>query len=243
MHFMYIYYLRKEVASLSSSLRTSSNNATKWFMTSWSRVFVMPLLLPAFGHWPVYRAFKARWKNSQRNYESFAAATLLSDLTFWLHAQTWIIPLNLIRYQKRHMQKFAIPFKVTPHQKSICWPDPKFKARTQLMTRPITSAFSGCIFMNMGMERGGYYCRSNLCNGYRYITPRLRQRVTEMRKGLGIYWEDRDTGERLGAKNRSVIRNSFSAKSSSIFYHEINHITLSEMCLKYFASQTCTQHT
>ena len=71
-------------------------------------------------------------------------------------------------------------------------------SRLEPMTRPITSAFSGCIFMNMGMERGGYYCRSNLCNGYRYITPRLRQRVTEMRKGLGIYWED--TGERLGEK-------------------------------------------
>ena len=120
------------------------------------------------------------------------------------------------------MQKFAIPFKVTTHQKSIV--DLTRSSRLEPMTRPITSAFSGCIFMNMGMERGGYYCRSNLCNGYRYITLRLRQRVTEMRKGLGIYWED--TGERLGAKNRSVIRNSFSAKSSSIFYHEINHITL-----------------
>ena len=156
-----------------------------------------------------------------------------------------LFPQISLDIKKGTCKNFAIPFKVTPHQKSICWPDPKFKARTQLMTRPITSAFSGYIFMNMGMERGGYYCRSNLCNGYRYITPRLRQRVTEMRKGLGIYWED--TGERLRAKNRSVIRNSFSAKSSSIFYHEINYITLlrfaSEMCLKYFASQTCTQHT
>ena len=143
--------------------------------------------------------------------------------------------------KKGTCKKFAIPYKVLLIRS--CWPDPKFKARTR--TRPITNAFSGCIFMNMGMERGGYYCRSNLCNGYRYITLRLRQRVTEMRKGLGIYSED--TGERLGAKNRSVVRNSFSAESSSIFYHEINHITLlrfaSEKCLKYFALQTCTQHT